>query len=368
MKPIFFKALWVAVAAGISLAANARVEGGSGFAPQYCEQASHPRHARAPWRRGGLDDAERDAWWAERRRRVESWAPQQMRFQPYEFPWGPYPAGYGVPMARAAAPDTGSGAAKGEEPASPTNRPLPVPGPMPPVYPAPRYAPMSFVPPWGAPPGGPGFPAPRQGNAPGVERNVAANKARTGDPVEGSSDVAAPIAESDAAPTETSAAEGSTMTAADDKLARVSLDSDMDGVNDYSDLCSETAAGAPVDSFGCEEAAPIVLSGVGFVTDSDQLTAESSSILDAVAETLKANPELRVSLAGYTDTDGDDVYNKDLSRRRANSVKAYLVLQGVEADNLVADGYGEAYPIASNDTPEGKATNRRVEMTQLVGE
>jgi outer membrane protein OmpA-like peptidoglycan-associated protein len=142
-------------------------------------------------------------------------------------------------------------------------------------------------------------------------------------------------------------------------------DGDADGVNDLSDLCPDTAAGIAVDGLGCDDAARIVLRGVNFKTDSDELTIESLTILDGVSATLSAHPQIRVTVAGHTDSDGDDSYNKDLSQRRAQSVVDYLVGHGVDAANLIAQGFGEEQPVASNDTAEGKAQNRRVELNRL---
>ena len=70
-------------------------------------------------------------------------------------------------------------------------------------------------------------------------------------------------------------------------------------------------------------------------------------------------------VAGHTDSDGDAAYNKDLSQRRAQSVVNYLTGQGVEGSNMIAKGFGEEQPIADNDSAEGKAANRRVELNRL---
>jgi OOP family OmpA-OmpF porin len=142
-------------------------------------------------------------------------------------------------------------------------------------------------------------------------------------------------------------------------------DGDNDGVGDAGDLCPDSAEGVAVDALGCAETARIVLRGVNFKTDSDELTPESLSILDGVSSTLSANPQIRVMVAGHTDSDGDDAYNKDLSQRRAQSVVDYLISQGVEGNNMIAKGFGEEQPVADNDTPEGKAANRRVELNRL---
>lgn len=144
-------------------------------------------------------------------------------------------------------------------------------------------------------------------------------------------------------------------------------DGDADGVADKGDLCPDSTAGAQVDALGCELDAAIVLRGVNFHTDSDQLTDESLAILDGVAVTLTANPGIRVQVAGHTDDQGDDAYNKDLSQRRAATVVGYLVGKGVAGDNLQPAGYGEEQPVADNTTSVGRAENRRVELVRLDG-
>ena len=145
----------------------------------------------------------------------------------------------------------------------------------------------------------------------------------------------------------------------------VNNDVDKDGILNEMDFCLETPAGTEVDSFGCSKQAAIVLRGVNFHTDSDQLTDSSTTILDKVVKTLVAHPELKVEVAGHTDSDGEDAYNKDLSQRRAATVVEYLVTNQVKPENLTAKGYGETMPMADNDTPEGKALNRRVELNRL---
>lgn len=145
----------------------------------------------------------------------------------------------------------------------------------------------------------------------------------------------------------------------------VSTDSDQDGVDDLSDLCANTPAGVKVNAFGCQDSDAMILRGVNFHTDSDKLTDNSIAILDRVVNTLKAHPEVKLEVSGHTDSRGDDAYNKKLSERRAIAVMKYLVDHGVKADNLIARGYGEERPIASNDTPEGMARNRRVELNRL---
>lgn len=142
-------------------------------------------------------------------------------------------------------------------------------------------------------------------------------------------------------------------------------DSDRDGVFDPDDRCPGTPAGVAVDSSGCPRGGPVVLRGVGFATNSATLTPESLPILDGVAADLRKYPRLRVELQGHTDSSGADAYNLDLSQRRAEAVRNYLIAQNVAGLQLEARGYGESEPIADNGTREGRAENRRVVMRVL---
>ena len=145
----------------------------------------------------------------------------------------------------------------------------------------------------------------------------------------------------------------------------VDADGDRDGIADSRDLCPDTTAGVKVDFTGCAAAQPIALEGVNFKLDSDELTPDSSTILDRVVRTLVDHPEVKVEVGGHTDSQGEAAYNLDLSARRARAVREYLISNGVPADNLSSRGYGLTRPVASNDTSEGRASNRRVELTRL---
>lgn len=106
----------------------------------------------------------------------------------------------------------------------------------------------------------------------------------------------------------------------------------------------------------------IVLRGVHFDFDKAVIRSDSVPILREAATTLKENPQVKVIVEGHTDSKGTDAYNQRLSMRRANAVKDYLVKLGVAATRLTAQGKGESQPVASNDTDEGRAENRRVEL------
>jgi len=117
-------------------------------------------------------------------------------------------------------------------------------------------------------------------------------------------------------------------------------------------------------------ATPIVLEvihlkGVFFESNSASITASSLPVLENAVLSLKKRPDIRVELAAYTDSRGKASYNQALSNKRAYSVMNYLVAHGIDASRLTAHGYGEANPVADNQTREGRAENRRVEMHVL---
>ncbi|MBL1259055.1 MAG: OmpA family protein [Thiotrichaceae bacterium] len=143
------------------------------------------------------------------------------------------------------------------------------------------------------------------------------------------------------------------------------LDHDYDGILDSHDQCLDSAAGAVVDSTGCEMAAVVILKGVQFESGSAQLKDESKRALEGLAKTLKRYPQMVVEVAGYTDSLGSAHYNKQLSDRRAKSVVTHLIAMGVNADNMLAKGYGPVDPVADNATAAGRAENRRVELHTL---
>ena len=145
------------------------------------------------------------------------------------------------------------------------------------------------------------------------------------------------------------------------------FDSDNDGVVNARDLCPDTQAGANVDKLGCAKTSAIVLKGVNFKTNSDELTFESSIILDKVAQSLASTSTsgLRFEVAGHTDSSGSAPSNQKLSQKRAEAVVRYLKDKGVNTSSITAKGYGESKPIADNNTEAGKAKNRRVELNRL---
>lgn len=109
----------------------------------------------------------------------------------------------------------------------------------------------------------------------------------------------------------------------------------------------------------------IELNNVEFDFNKATLRSESFEELDNVVKFLSDNPSVEIELAGHTDNIGDDNYNLKLSQERAESVKNYLTGKGIAGSRLIAKGYGESRPIATNQTEQGRDQNRRVEFTIL---
>ncbi len=166
----------------------------------------------------------------------------------------------------------------------------------------------------------------------------------------------------------------SDLNATNASLAKLTADSDGDGVFDVNDKCPNTPRGTQVDGSGCpikvkvyvtEEDKRIVKEAIDNLEfDFGKATIRSSSnpSLNKVAELL-VNKNFSLKLAGHTDNVGSDAANLKLSKARAEAVRSYLVSQGANASRIEATGYGESQPIASNATAEGRQQNRRVEFT-----
>jgi outer membrane protein OmpA-like peptidoglycan-associated protein len=109
----------------------------------------------------------------------------------------------------------------------------------------------------------------------------------------------------------------------------------------------------------------IVLRGVNFDFNKATIRPDARPILDEAIHILKMEGTVDIVAEGHTDSVGTDAYNQKLSIRRANAVKDYLVKGGIPASRIQIEGYGETRPVASNDTAEGRAQNRRVELRVL---
>ncbi len=115
-----------------------------------------------------------------------------------------------------------------------------------------------------------------------------------------------------------------------------------------------------------DEDGKIVAHGILFAYGSHKIKGQSYKTLKNIGELLTDDPELRLSIEGHTDSDGADDYNQNLSQQRAESVRVYLINEfGIAGDRLEAKGWGESKPLDTNDSSEGKANNRRVELIKL---
>lgn len=143
------------------------------------------------------------------------------------------------------------------------------------------------------------------------------------------------------------------------------LDSDGDGVIDEKDKCPQTPKGDRVDGEGCTLAKIIDLKGVTFDFNQARLSENAQVILEDVVAILAKYPDMRVEIAGHTDSKGSDEYNQKLSERRAAAVRDHFISKGRPAEQMTSKGYGESEPRDTNDTEEGRERNRRVELRIL---
>jgi OOP family OmpA-OmpF porin len=169
------------------------------------------------------------------------------------------------------------------------------------------------------------------------------------------------------------------LNSANANLARLTTDSDGDGVSDFFDKCPNTPPGTKVDGAGCP--LPVVKPDTKvYVTEEDRrvvneavrnlefdfnkatIREHSFESLDKLAQLL-INKKFNLKLAGYTDSKGSAAYNLRLSKDRAAAVKTYLVAKGADAALIQSEGHGKANPIATNKTAAGRQQNRRVEFS-----
>jgi OOP family OmpA-OmpF porin len=136
------------------------------------------------------------------------------------------------------------------------------------------------------------------------------------------------------------------------------VDSDHDGVFDPQDKCPNTPAGFKVDKDGCELSATL---HVNFASGSAKIIGKADKDTHVFSDFLKENA-YKGKIVGYTDNVGKASYNKKLSLKRADAVKAVLVKDGIAADRLTTEGRGMENPVASNKTKAGRAQNRRIEV------
>ncbi|WP_449431493.1 OmpA family protein [Pseudomonas putida] len=155
-------------------------------------------------------------------------------------------------------------------------------------------------------------------------------------------------------------------------------DEDDDGIFDRRDRCPDTPANTAVNHMGCPlpqypptqpapVSAPQVITlddngQVVFAFDSAELTAAAQQRLQGLLPQLNDAAVTRVKVIGHTDNVGSDSYNQALSQRRASSVAEYLISQGLAPSKVTSQGRGESEPVSENDTEQGRAHNRRVEL------
>jgi outer membrane protein OmpA-like peptidoglycan-associated protein len=144
-------------------------------------------------------------------------------------------------------------------------------------------------------------------------------------------------------------------------------DTDGDGINDDQDSCITTPGvrenhGCPLIKKEVKEKVDLAAKNIFFKTGSYELIPKSFSSLDGVVQILKENPSLKLSIEGHTDNVGTPLSNQTLSENRAKAVMQYFISKGIDRSRLSAAGYGQSKPIDENNTEEGRANNRRVEL------
>ena len=155
--------------------------------------------------------------------------------------------------------------------------------------------------------------------------------------------------------------------------ANLATDIDGDGISNAEDNCPATKGTA--EFYGCATAQLVILRAnrieilekIFFATGSDTIEERSFPLLDNIAKVMTVHPEIvHVRVEGHTDNTGEAAFNMDLSKKRAAAVVGYLKTHGIGEERVSAQGFGSEKPIADNETPEGKAANRRVEFT-IIG-
>ncbi|MDW7680634.1 MAG: OmpA family protein [bacterium] len=153
------------------------------------------------------------------------------------------------------------------------------------------------------------------------------------------------------------------------KTDPLKIDTDGGGVADGAEvkigtnpLDSKDDIAKPSTTIIFEKGKKVILRGVNFEFNKATLTRDSEDILQVAYNALVASPDVQVEISGHTDSVGSDEYNRALSLRRAQAVKNWLVQKGIAGNRLKTIGKGETEPVASNDTDEGRAENRRIEF------
>jgi len=153
-------------------------------------------------------------------------------------------------------------------------------------------------------------------------------------------------------------------------------DNDKDTVLDVKDQCPNEPGSTDQEPLGCPVKPSLVVvtdcevkitQQIHFEYNKDKIRPESFPILDAVVEVMGKNPDIKLEVQGHTDNRGGARYNKDLSNRRAGSVRKYLIAHGVATERLTSIGYGFDRPLVDNSTDQNRALNRRVQFIRTEG-
>jgi OmpA-OmpF porin, OOP family len=154
-------------------------------------------------------------------------------------------------------------------------------------------------------------------------------------------------------------------------------DNDQDEVADLADQCPNEIGSKTTEPIGCPVKPALAMitdcevrisQQIFFEFNKDVIRAVSFPVLDAVADVLTKNPKVKIEVQGHTDNVGSASYNRDLSHRRAQSVKMYLAAHGVPPDRLTSQGYGFDRPLVPNDSGDNRALNRRVQFVRTEGQ
>jgi len=148
-------------------------------------------------------------------------------------------------------------------------------------------------------------------------------------------------------------------------------DSDQDGIPDKDDLCVDEPG--VIENNGCPELDSEIMEAlnrfgarINFAADSDRILGQKTrAVLNEIIKLLRENPKGKISIEGYASSDGDSNYNIELSVKRAEAVLEYMVAGGIDLNRLHLRGYGEEDPISTNQTPQGRAINRRVQFRTI---
>jgi outer membrane protein OmpA-like peptidoglycan-associated protein len=148
------------------------------------------------------------------------------------------------------------------------------------------------------------------------------------------------------------------------KTDPLKIDTDNGTVDDFTEIKNQTDPLNAADDILPIDV-PIVLTGITFETGKTEITPESEIVLQGALKTLETHSDIFVEISGHTDDVGSESNNIRLSQKRADSVRIWLIAQGIEPERIIAKGYGEASPRVPNDSPTNRRLNRRIEFKRI---